>query len=336
MATVSVGDRAMSSQAEAGESFKVGIARRLERADRGFRRLTWFAAFLILVIFVGMFIALLQGSLPALRTFGLKFFISNTWDPVGGHFGIWSMIYGTLVTSALAMAMATPVGIGIAIFLTSLCPRPLRRPIGIAVELLAGVPSIIFGIWGLFVFAPFFQIHIEQYLIDWLGDAPLVGPLFSGAPFGIGIFTGSIILAIMILPLISSLCRDVFDIVPAVLKEAAYGLGCTVSEVTWRIVLPYARGGIVGAAVLALGRALGETMAVTFVVGNVHNASASLFAPGTTISAAIANEFSEAVEKLYSSSLLAAGLFLMFISFTVIALALLMLGAIARRAGASN
>ncbi len=334
MASVMANDAEMTTDATG--SFKVGVAKRLERSDRTFRFLTWLAALFIVLAFIGMFVALLEGSLPALRTFGFGFLTKDVWDPVGGHFAIWPMIYGTLVTSALAMAIATPIGIGIAIFLTAICPRPLRRPIGITVELLAGIPSIIFGIWGLFVFAPFFQLNIQPILIDVLGGLPFVGALFQGPPFGIGIFTGSVILAIMILPLISSLCRDVFDIVPPVLKEAAYGLGCTTSEVNMRIVLPYARQGVVGAAMLALGRALGETMAVTFVVGNIHNVSLSLFAPGTTISATIANEFTEAVEKIYSSSLLAAGLFLMFITFVVLALAQLMLGGAARRAGAGN
>lgn len=327
-------DAAMTS--EPTESFKVGVAKKLERADSVFMRATWFGALFVVVVFIGMFIALLNGSLPALRKFGFGFLTGSVWDPVGGNFAILPLIYGTLVTSALAMLIATPIGVGIAIFLTSLCPRALRRPIGIAIELLAGIPSIIFGIWGLFVFAPFFQVTLQPFLIDTLGAIPYAGKLFAGPPFGIGIFTASIILAIMILPLISSLCRDVFDIVPPVLKEAAYGLGCTVSEVTSRVVVPYARQGVVGAAMLALGRALGETMAVTFVVGNIHNMSVSLFAPGTTISAAIANEFTEAVEKIYSSSLLEAGLFLLFISFVVLALAQLMLGGIARRAGAGN
>lgn len=334
MTSASSSDPEMTT--ETTESFKVNVAKRLERADGTFKLLTFLAALFIVLSFAGMFVALFEGSLPALRTFGFSFLTKSVWDPVGGHFAIWPLIYGTLVTSALAMALATPIGVGIAIFLTTLCPRLLRRPVGIAIELLAGIPSIIFGIWGLFVFAPFFQLNIQPVLIDVLGGLPLVGGLFQGPPFGIGIFTASIVLAIMILPLISSLCRDVFDIVPPVLKESAYGLGCTTSEVTSSVVVPYARQGVVGAAMLALGRALGETMAVTFVVGNVHNVSLSLFAPGTTISAAIANEFTEAVEKIYSSSLLAAGLFLLFISFVVLALAQLMLGGVARRAGAGN
>ena len=315
---------------------KATRARNLSRSDALFRRATWFAAFLVLAIFVGMFIALLQGAYPALHQFGFRFFTTLKWNPVTEKFGILAQIYGTLVTAALAMMFAVPIGIGIAIFLTELCPRLLRRPIAISIELLAGIPSIIYGIWGLFVFAPFFQKTLQPWLIDVLHPLPLVGFLFAGPPFGIGIFTSSLILAIMILPLISSLTRDVFDIVPPVLKEAAYGLGCTVSEVNTKVVLPYARAGVVGAAMLALGRALGETMAVTFVIGNAQKITGSLFAPGTTISSAIANEFSEAVGQLYQSSLLAGALFLMFITFGVLAVAQLMLGGIARRAGAGK
>ncbi|MFZ1989241.1 MAG: phosphate ABC transporter permease subunit PstC [Alphaproteobacteria bacterium] len=317
-------------------SSKAAVAKRLERSDATFRWVTWAAAFFVLLTFIGMFVALLDGAYPALRKFGLNFFVTSNWNPVTEKFGILHQIYGTLVTSAIAMLIATPIGIGIAVFLTELCPRPLRRPIGTAIELLAGIPSIIYGIWGLFVFAPFFQHTLQPWIIDALGDIPGLSQLFAGPPFGVGIFTASLILAIMILPLISSLTRDVFDIVPPVLKEAAYGLGCTVSEVTTRVVMPYARQGVVGASMLALGRALGETMAVTFVIGNANKISVSLFAPGTTISAAIANEFSEAVGDLYLSALLAGGLFLMFITFVVLAAAQLMLGGVARRAGAGN
>lgn len=315
---------------------RAAVARRLGRRNHAFGRITWLSAFLVLVIFVGMFAALLRGAYPALHQFGFRFFTTHEWNPVTDKFGIWAQIYGTLVTSALAMLIATPIGVGIAIFLTELCPRVLRHPIAVAIELLAGIPSIIYGIWGLFVFAPFFQSTLQPVIIDAFSGVPGLSQLFAGPPFGIGIFTSAVILAIMILPLITSLSRDVFDIVPAVLKEAAYGLGCTVAEVSARVVIPYARSGVVGAAMLALGRALGETMAVTFVIGNAQKISASLFAPGTTISSAIANEFSEAVGVLYQSSLLAGGLFLMFITFGVLALAQLMLGGIARRAGAGS
>jgi len=226
-----------------------------------------------------------------------------------------------------------PVGIGIAIFLTEICPRALRRPIGIAIELLAGIPSIIYGIWGLFVFAPWFQVNVQTWITDKVVDIPILQDYLGGPPYGIGVFTASLILSIMILPFISAVTRDVFETVPAMLKEAAYGLGCTTWEVMWRVVLPFSRSGVVGGAMLALGRALGETMAVTFVIGNAHHIQQSLFAPGTTISATIANEFTEAVGDLYRSSLIEMGLILFFITFIVLAAAQLMLRALERRAG---
>jgi len=235
-----------------------------------------------------------------------------------------------------------PIGIGIAIFLTEICPRPLRRPIGIAIELLAGIPSIIYGIWGLFVFAPWFQQNIQPAVIDgctWITDKTgisLLQDLFEGPPYGIGMFTAAFILSIMVLPFIAAVTRDVFETVPAMLKEAAYGLGCTTWEVMWRVVLPFARPGVVGGAMLALGRALGETMAVTFVIGNDHHIHASLFQPATTISASIANEFSEAVGDLYHASLIELGLILFFITFVVLASAQLMLRALERRAGSGR
>jgi phosphate transport system permease protein len=248
-------------------------------------------------------------------------------------FGALASVYGTLITSFLAMLMAVPVGIGIAIFLTEICPRPLRRAIGIAIELLAGIPSIIYGIWGLFVFAPAFQQGLQPWLIDFFANVPILQTFFAGPPYGIGIFTASIILSIMVLPFISAVTRDVFETVPPTLKEAAYAMGCTTWEVMWCVVLPFARTGVVGGAMLALGRALGETMAVTFVIGNAHHIQSSLFAPGTTISATIANEFTEAVGDLYLSSLIEMGLILFVITFVVLACAQLMLGALERRAG---
>src|SRR3569623_998233 len=214
---------------------------RLARGDAIFRRLTYIAAILMVVIFAGLIVSLTIGAWPAFRAFGFGLLSTQTWNPVTEHFGALASIYGTLVSSALAMIVAVPVGIGIAIFLTELCPRPLRRPIGIAVELLAGIPSIIYGIWGLFVFAPFFQAHVEPWLIDVFGDVPLLKDLFDGPPYGIGMFTASLILSIMILPFISAVSRDVFETVPTMLKEAAYGLGCTTWEVLWRVVLPFSR-----------------------------------------------------------------------------------------------
>ncbi len=310
--------------------------RRFAVGDRRFRQFTQLAAFLVLAIFAGIIIALGIGAWPAFKAFNWHFFTATEWNPVTQRFGAFPAIYGTLVTSALAMLIAVPVGIGIAIFLTELCPRQLKRAIGIAVELLAGIPSIIYGIWGFFVFAPFFQQTIEPWLITAFAGVPVLEDLFAGPSYGIGIFTASLILSIMILPFISAVTRDVFETVPSILKEAAYGIGCTTWEVTWRIVLPYARSGVVGGAMLALGRALGETMAVTFVIGNAHRINASLFSPGTTISATIANEFTEAIGDLYISSLIAIGFILFFITFFVLATAQLMLSQLDRRAGGGS
>jgi phosphate transport system permease protein len=276
---------------------------------------------------------LFDGAMLSIKTFGWSFFTSEAWNPVTGKFGALASIYGTLITSFGAMIIAVPVGIGIAIFLTEICPRALKRPIGIAIELLAGVPSIIYGIWGLFVLAPWFQTNLEPWIIDSLQDVPYAQDLFAGPPYGIGIFTAALILSIMVLPFISSVTRDVFETVPAMQKEAAYGLGCTTWEVMWRVVLPFARSGVVGGSMLALGRALGETMAVTFVIGNSHRILPSLFAPGTTISATIANEFTEAVDDLYRSSLIELGLILFLITFIVLAVAQIMLRTLEARAG---
>lgn len=306
---------------------------RFGRSDRRFRLLTLSAAWLVLLIFAGIIGALWRGAWPAFRTFGFGFFTGSVWNPVTEKFGAFPAIYGTVITSAIAMLIAVPVGIGIAIFLTELCPRPLRRPVGIAIELLAGIPSIIYGIWGLFVFAPFFQSTLEPWLIDRLANIPVLSDVFAGPPYGIGILTASLILSIMILPFISAVTRDVFETVPPMLKEAAYGLGCTTWEVMWSIVLPFARSGVVGGSMLALGRALGETMAVTFVIGNSHHILPSLLAPGTTISAAIANEFAEATGDLYPSALIASGLVLFFITFVVLAAAQLMLRSLEARSG---
>jgi phosphate transport system permease protein len=308
--------------------------RRAGRGDARFHFLTWASAALILMIFIGVISSLVIGSIPAFRAFGLGFLVSSDWSPTDNKFGALPSIYGTLVTSALAMLVAVPVGIGIAIFLTELCPRMLRRPIGIAIELLAGIPSIIYGIWGLFVFAPWFQVNVQTPIVMSVGNIPVIGTLFGGAPYGIGIVTAGLILSIMILPFISAVTRDVFETVPAMLKEATYGLGCTTWEVMWRVVLPFARSGVVGGAMLALGRALGETMAVTFVIGNAHSIDPSLFAPGTTISATIANEFTEAVGDIYTSSLIELGLILFVITFVVLACARLLLMRIEKKAGA--
>ena len=299
--------------------------RKAGRGDARFHALSWFAALLVLIIFSGVIASLIIGAMPSIREFGAAFMHSEVWSPARDRFGALTSIYGTLITSLLAMLMAVPLGIGIAIFLTELCPRPLRRPIGIAIELLAGIPSIIYGIWGLFVFAPWFQIHVQQPVIDATAGIAVLGDIFGGPAYGIGTMTAAIILSIMILPFISAVTRDVFETVPAMLKEATYGLGCTTWEVMWRVVLPFTRAGVVGGAMLALGRALGETMAVTFVIGNAHKIHESLFAPGTTISATIANEFTEATTDLYKASQIELGLILFFITFLVLGSAQLML-----------
>jgi phosphate transport system permease protein len=318
----------------AAEAFaRSKVLGRLRVGDAVFRHLTRAAAVGVLLLLGGVIVSLIDGSIPAIRAFGFGFLVSSRWNPVTDIFGALPAIYGTIITSFVAMLIAVPVGLMIAYFLTELCPQWLRRPVGIAIELLAGIPSIIYGIWGLFIFAPFLQQTLQPFLINSLGNAPLIGPLFSGAPYGIGILTAGLILAIMVLPFVSSISRDVFEAVPAVLKEAAYGIGCTRWEVMRRVVLPYARVGVVGGVMLALGRALGETMAVTFVIGNAHRISASIMAPGTTISATIANEFTEAVGDLYTSALIELGLILFVITLIVLAVARYMLLRIERRIG---
>jgi phosphate transport system permease protein len=316
-----------------GAVARAKVLDRLRLGDAAFRQLTRAAALGVLLLLSGVIISLVAGSLPALRTFGLGFLTTERWNPVTEKFGALAPIYGTLVTSFIAMLIAVPLGLMIAFFLTELCPPWLRRPIGIAIELLAGVPSIIYGIWGLFVFAPFLQQTLQPFLINTLGNVPGISKLFSGPPYGIGILTAGLILAIMVLPFVTSISRDVFEAVPPVLKEAAYGIGCTTWEVVRYVVLPYARVGVIGGVMLGLGRALGETMAVTFVIGNAHRISASLLAPGTTISASIANEFTEAVGDLYTSSLIALGLILFVITFIVLAAARYLLLRIERRIG---
>jgi phosphate transport system permease protein len=328
-------DIALSGNAEASlaATSRTKILRRLRFSDTAFRHLTRAAAILVLVILSGVIIALIKGSLPALQAFGLDFLIEERWNPVTEKFGALAPIYGTLVTSFIAMLIAVPLGLLIALFLTELCPMWLRRPIGIAIELLAGIPSIIYGIWGLFAFAPFLQRTLQPALIDSFDNVPILGMLFEGPPYGIGVLTASLILAIMVLPFITSISRDVFEAVPPVLREAAYGVGCTTWEVVWYVVLPFARVGVIGGVMLGLGRALGETMAVTFVIGNAHKVSASILAPGTTISATIANEFTEAVGDLYTSSLIALGLILFVITFIVLAAARFLLLRLEKRVG---
>ncbi len=307
---------------------------RLQIGDAVFRHLTRAAAITVLIILGGIIVSLVHGSWPALRAYGVPFLYQEVWNPVTEKFGAIAPIYGTIVTSLIAMLIAVPVGLFIALFLTELCPMWLRRPIGIAIELLAGIPSIIYGIWGLFVFAPFLQQYVQPFLIAVFGNIPVLSTMFEGPPYGIGILTAGLILAIMVLPFVTAISRDVFEAVPPVLKEAAYGVGCTTWEVARYVVLPFARVGVIGGVMLGLGRALGETMAVTFVIGNAHRISGSILAPGTTISATIANEFTEAVGDLYTSSLIALGLILFVITFVVLAIARLLLMRINAKVGA--
>ena len=290
-----------------------------------FKNLTRVSALIVFAMVIAILVSLWLGALPALQKFGPGFLTSTEWNPVTENFGALPAIFGTLVTSAIAMLIGVPVSFGIAIFITELSPMWLKRPVATAVELLAAIPSIIYGMWGLFIFAPLFADHVQPWITDNLGDLPLVGALFQGPPMGIGVFTAGLILAIMVIPFISSVMRDVFEVVPPLLKESAYGLGSTTWEVVRHVVLPYTKVGIAGGIMLGLGRALGETMAVTFVIGNAHEINASLFMPSNTISSSLANEFTEAVGTTYTSSLFALGLILFVITFLVLAMAKLLL-----------
>ncbi len=301
-----------------------------------FRNLTRLSAFAVLVLLAAIIGSLVVGSQPSLHKFSTDFLFSSQWDPVAENFGALIPIVGTLATAGIALLIGIPVSFGIALFLTELSPRWMRRPLGIAIELLAGIPSIIYGMWGLFVFVPFFGDHIEPWISKHIGALPWLGPFFSGPPMGIGVLTAGIILAIMVIPFIASVMRDVFDVVPTLLKESAYGLGATTWEVMWNVVLPYTKIGVVGGIMLGLGRALGETMAVTFVIGNAHELNKSLLMPGNSISSALANEFTEAVGDLYTSSLIELGLILFFITFVVLSLARYLLYKLSQREGHST
>ncbi len=302
--------------------------------DRLLGGLAWLAAVAVLVLLGGTIVMLFKGARPALSHFGFWTFLTTAeWNPVTEVFGGLSPTVGTLVTSAIALVIGLPISFGIAVFVTQMAPLWLKRPISMAIELLAAIPSIIYGMWGLFVFAPFFADHIQPVLTDSLGALPVIGPLFQGPPIGVSVLTAGIILAIMIIPLIASVMREVFDITPVAYKESAYGLGCTTWEVVWHVILPYTRIGVVGGVMLGLGRALGETMAVTFVIGNAHDLHLSLFLPGNTIASTIANEFTEADGELYTASLVALGLILFLITFIVLALSRFMLYRLERREG---
>jgi phosphate transport system permease protein len=302
------------------------------RLDLLFRLATRSFAFLVLLLLAGIIVSLLAGSLPALRAFGPGFLTSPQWNPVTEQFGALVPIVGTLTTSFIALLIGIPVSFGIALFLTELSPVWMRRPLGTAIELLAAIPSIIYGMWGLFVFAPAFA-QLQPWLTATLGAIPLAGRLFQGPPMGIGVLTAGIILAIMVIPFIAAVMRDVFEIVPPVLKESAYALGSTTWEVVWNVVLPYTKVGVVGGIMLGLGRALGETMAVTFVIGNAHKLNASLMMPGNSIASALANEFTEAVGDLYGSALIELGLILFLITFVVLALSKMLLLRLSRMEG---
>ena len=312
-------------QGGALSSKAVGIAKRQHLMDVGFKYLTQFFALSVLFALLGIIASLVFNAAPALSKFGFGFFTTIEWDIINGEFGGLIAIYGTVITSVIALIIAVPLSFGIAVFLTEICPTSLRRPLGTAIEILAAVPSIIYGMFGLFIFAPLFAKYIQPALAGTLGQIPGLGILFSGAFNGIGILCAGLILAMMILPFIASVMRDVFEIVPPVLKESAYGIGCTTWEVVRNVVLPYTKTGVIGGIMLGLGRALGETMAVTFVIGNAHKLSASLFSPGNSIASTLANEFGEAEVGAHYSSLFALGLALFAITFIVLAIAKIML-----------
>ncbi len=301
--------------------------------DNLFKIVTGGFAFFVLSLLVAILISLVIGSSATLREYGLSFIWTNEWNPVDDAYGGLVPIYGTLMSSLIALLIAVPVSFGIALFLTELAPSWLRRPLGTAIELLAAIPSIIYGMWGLFVFAPLCQRYFYPFLIELFGPIPGIGALFQGPPFGIGILTAGIILAVMIIPFIAAVMRDVFELVPPLLKESAYGVGATMWEVVWRVVLPYTKAGVIGGIMLGLGRALGETMAVTFVIGNSHRLSESLLAPGASIASTLANEFAEAMTPLHISALIELGLVLFLITSIVLALSKLLLLSLQRNEG---
>ncbi len=303
-------------------------------ADVAFFNLTRATAVLTLLMLGGIIVSLFYGSWPSLQKFGLSFLWTSDWNPPMEKFGALIPIYGTLVTSIIALVIAVPVSFGIALFLTELSPIWLRRPLGTAIELLAAIPSIVYGMWGLLFFAPIFSKYVQPFLAATLGNVPVLGELFQGAPLGIGILSAGIILAVMVIPFIASVMRDVFEVTPPMLKESAYGLGATTYEVVWSVVLPYTKAGVIGGIMLGLGRALGETMAVTFVIGNTNFLnSVSLFAPGNSIASALANEFAEADAGLHTAALIELGLILFLITFLVLAASKILLLRLARQEG---
>ncbi len=306
-----------------------------KRGDVIFSALVRLAALITLLLLAGIIVSLIFASWPSIQQFGLSFLWTKEWDPPAQEFGALVPIYGTVVTSIIALIIAVPVSFGIALFLTELAPNWLKRPLGIAIELLAAIPSIVYGMWGLFIFAPLFATYFQEPVGNVLSSVPIVGELFSGPAFGIGILAAGVILAIMIIPYIASVMRDVFEQTPVMMKESAYGIGCTTWEVIWNIVLPYTRNGVIGGVMLGLGRALGETMAVTFIIGNTYQLdSASLFMPGNSITSALANEFAEAETGLHTAALMELGLTLFVITFIVLAISKFMTLRLSKNEGA--
>jgi phosphate transport system permease protein len=327
----------MSAELSVRDERQPSPPRRRESAPKWqdwlFERTTQFFALSVLGLLLAIVVALLVAAYPAFEKFGFAFFFTNVWNPVTSDFGALAPMYGTLVTSAIALAIGVPVSFGIALFLTEMCPAWLKRPLGTAVELLAAIPSIIYGMWGLFIFAPIFGDYVQPVLQKFFGDLWILGPLFQGAPNGIGMLSAGVILSVMIIPFVASVMRDVFEIVPPVLKESAYALGGTTWEVVWNIVLPYTKVGVIGGIMLGLGRALGETMAVTFVIGNAYRIKASLFEPGNSIASALANEFNEAADPVHRASLIALGLVLFVLTLIVLAASRYLIARLARGEG---
>ncbi len=306
-------------------------------ADMAFAWVAQSAAYITLALLAGILFSLVIGAWPAIEKYGLGFLTSSVWDPVQNDYGGLVMIYGTLATSVIALAIAVPVSFGIALFLTELSPAWLKRPLGTAIELLAAVPSIVYGMWGLLVFGPILATYVQQPLQNAFTGVPFIGALVSGPPVGIGILSAGIILAIMIIPFIASVMRDVFEVTPPLLKESAYGLGSTTWEVMWKVVLPYTKAGVVGGIMLGLGRAIGETMAITFVIGNMNQLdSLSLFQAANSITSALANEFAEAGEGLHQASLIYLGLVLFFITFVVLSLSKVLLAQLKKSEGTAS
>jgi phosphate transport system permease protein len=333
-ATLPASDDVLESRREVMQPEPPPSRRDNSFGDLVFAGLARGAAILTLLLLFGIIISLVIEAWPSIREYGVKFLWTSEWDPVQDKYGGLVMIYGTLITSFIALLIAVPVSFGIALFLTELSPAWLKRPLGTAIELLAAIPSIVYGMWGLLIFAPLLSKYVQMPLQNTLGNVPVIGQLFQGAPVGIGLLSAGIILAIMIIPFIAAVMRDVFEVTPTLLKESAYGLGSTTWEVVWRVVLPYTKAGVIGGIMLGLGRALGETMAVTFVIGNFNQLSSiSLFEPGNSITSALANEFAEAAPGLHQASLIYLGLILFFITFVVLALSKLLLMRLQRGEG---